>query len=66
MNKYIQGVYWYNRSYGKAIRIKIAKPIKWTLKGVIISLGVLIPVIIPLPLCVLIAAKIKDQIVYRY
>ena len=55
-------VYFNDISYGTAIKIN-----KWTLRGFILALGIIIPVIFPIPLAAYIAKKaIKENIIWRY
>lgn len=56
-NKLKERAYWNSNSYGWSIKIE-----KWALRTFVVSLGMLIPVIVPLPICVYLASKIKNPI----
>lgn len=62
LNTYKESCFWNNRTYGSAFKVS-----KWTLKGIIVSLGVVIPVLVPIPLVLYIANKwINNDMVIRY
>ncbi len=56
-----ENCYWNQKSYGSAVIIN-----KYTIKAILIALGIIIPVIIPIPLMVWVASKIKTNLVWRY
>jgi len=61
MNNYQERCYWNNKTYGNAYKVN-----KRLIQSIIISLGIFIPLILPVPLMALIATKIKQDIIMRY
>jgi len=53
--------YWNQNSYGSAFRVK-----KWTIQSTIIALGVIVPVILPIPLMAFISRFVKKDLIVRY
>lgn len=51
--------YWNNNTYGKSVMIP-----KNVIRSCIIALGIIVPVIIPVPLCVWVSSKVKSN--YRW
>jgi len=61
MIKYNEYCKWNQNSYGSAIRVK-----KNLIRTILVTLGIIVPVIVPVPLMVYIASKIKSDVIYRY
>ena len=54
-------IYWNSRTYGTAKRIR-----KRYLKAGLISLGIIIPLLVPVPLVMWLSKFIKNDFVIRY